>query len=105
MSRVAVVTREGASVDLDCPAGTRLMRVLRDADLDIAGTCGGMASCGSCHVYVLEGGAALPAPGEDEADMLAALADVVEVRPESRLSCQIDGGDFTALSLAIAPQF
>ncbi len=52
--------------------------------------CGGVMQCGTCHIYVdpawqdRVGG-----PGDDEAEMLAALGDSVEVRPESRLSCQI----------------
>ena len=52
--------------------------------------CGGVRQCGTCHVYVDDAWAArVGGPGEDEAAMLEALADKIEVRPTSRLSCQI----------------
>lgn len=55
----------------------------------ITGECGGVLSCATCHVYVDAGWLdQLPAPSEDELDMLDATA--AERRPESRLSCQIE---------------
>ncbi|WP_157217366.1 2Fe-2S iron-sulfur cluster-binding protein [Flavisphingomonas formosensis] len=106
MAKIEVRARDGAVQTVEAPDGTVLMRRLRDAGLGVAGTCGGMSSCGSCHVYVESGGERLAPPGEDEADMIAALADVVEVRPESRLSCQIVmNADSDGLAIEIAPQF
>ena len=52
--------------------------------------CGGVRQCGTCHVYVDDEWAAqVGPPGDDEAEMLEALADFIEVKPTSRLSCQI----------------
>ena len=52
--------------------------------------CGGVRQCATCHVYVDDEWAArVGPPGDDEAEMLEALADVIEVKPTSRLSCQI----------------
>lgn len=105
MANVEVRTRDGEIRSIEVPAGSSLMRALREAGAGVVGTCGGMCSCGSCHVYVLHGGQALKPPGEDEADMLDAMKDIVEVRPESRLSCQINGEAADSLIVEIAPQF
>lgn len=55
----------------------------------IAGECGGAPSCATCHVYVDEAWtAAVGGPADDaEAELLQAAA--CEVKPNSRLSCQI----------------
>jgi ferredoxin, 2Fe-2S len=55
----------------------------------ILADCGGMMTCGTCHVYVREPYAeALPPPTADELGMLEFVA--APRRPNSRLSCQID---------------
>src|SRR3546814_12520284 len=67
-------------------AGMALMESLRDAGLGVDGTCGGAMSCGTCHVYVAAAWLdKLPAKSQDEADMIEALADLVELRPGSGL--------------------
>lgn len=87
---IFVTTREGRQIALKIDEGCGLMTTLRDADVGIAGTCGGAASCGTCHVTIDAAWAyLLPAPGEDEADMLEALAEASPLPPHSRLSCQI----------------
>lgn len=51
--------------------------------------CGGMRQCGTCHVYIApDWWEKVGPPNEDEQTMLEAL-EGVEVRPTSRLSCQI----------------
>lgn len=55
----------------------------------IEADCGGLLTCGTCHVLVREPHASLlPAPGDDELAMLEFTA--VPREPHSRLSCQID---------------
>jgi ferredoxin, 2Fe-2S len=52
--------------------------------------CGGVMQCGTCHCYIAEDWAErVGGPSEDEALMLKALDGSIEVRPTSRLSCQI----------------
>ena len=81
------------------------MEPLRDAGL-IDATCGGAASCGTCHVFV--GEKWLAATGErteDEGYMLEALEEVIEVKSCSRLACQISISDaLDGIELEIAPQ-
>jgi 2Fe-2S ferredoxin len=64
-----------------------LMEIIRDADLPIKAECGGSCACATCHVYVdPEWLAKLPAQESEERDTLDGGFDV---RPNSRLACQI----------------
>jgi ferredoxin, 2Fe-2S len=55
--------------------------------------CGGVMQCGTCHCYISEEWTdRVGPPSDDEAAMLEALVGV-EVRPNSRLSCQIQLGE------------
>ncbi len=106
MVRMEVTDRSGEKRLIEASEGEVLMDVLRDNDFDVAGTCGGMASCGTCHVYV--GQAWIDRLGEqpeDEQYMLEALAEVVDVRDCSRLSCQVTmTGALDGLVLEVAPE-
>lgn len=54
----------------------------------IAADCGGLLTCATCHVIVMnEFAALLPPPDGEELTMLAFTA--VPLEPGSRLSCQI----------------
>lgn len=90
MTVVRVTDRAGVQRDVDAADGRPLMETLRDSDLKVLGTCGGLCACGTCHVYVSPQWAAKLSPKtEDEQMMLEAIGELVEVRPNSRLSCQI----------------
>ncbi|MBC7520701.1 MAG: 2Fe-2S iron-sulfur cluster binding domain-containing protein [Sandarakinorhabdus sp.] len=105
MTLVTVRRRDGTTQSLDWTGAGSLMEALRDAGHDVAGTCGGSCSCGTCHVYVdADAVAGLVAASEDERDMLDALADVVAVTPCSRLACQLRCDGRAALAIEIAPQ-
>ena len=69
--------------------GQSLMQAAMARNVDgIDADCGGLLTCGTCHVYVREPYAsALPAPSQDELGMLDFTA--APRRPNSRLSCQI----------------
>ena len=87
---VLVTDRDGKGHALEASGARPLMEVLREANLGVEGTCGGACACGTCHVYVAQEWAdRLPPRSEDEQMMLDAIAELVEVRENSRLSCQI----------------
>ena len=51
--------------------------------------CGGVMQCGTCHCYIApEWSERVGLPSDDEQAMLESL-EGVEIRPTSRLSCQI----------------
>lgn len=105
MAEIKVKDRSGVQQDVGAYDGRPLMEALRDSDLDVLGTCGGNCSCGTCHVYVSEAWMAkLPPRTEDEQAMLEAIAELVEVKPNSRLSCQIEvDASLDGLEVEIGP--
>jgi ferredoxin, 2Fe-2S len=89
MITVHLVDSAGAPLRLECKTGQSLMQAAVKGNVEgIEGECGGMMTCGTCHVYVRGPHAsALPAPEADELAMLEFTA--VPRRGNSRLSCQI----------------
>jgi len=80
---------DGAATALECKTGQSLMQAAVDANVEgIAADCGGLLTCGTCHVYVREPHASmLPAPCADELAMLEFTASPRQAN--SRLSCQV----------------
>jgi 2Fe-2S ferredoxin len=102
---VLATDRNGTVHKLAADGPRPLMEVLRDANVGVEGTCGGACACGTCHVYVAANWAErLPPRSEDELMMLDAISNLVEVRPESRLSCQIPLSEaLNGISVEIGP--
>jgi 2Fe-2S ferredoxin len=82
-------------IDDQCPArtvegevGQSVMRCATDHLVPgIIGECGGAMACATCHGYVDEAWAGkLPPPSAQEREMISGCIDV---RPNSRLTCQI----------------
>ena len=69
--------------------GMNMMEFCKAAELPVEGTCGGMAMCASCHMYI-QSDHDLPAPSDDEEDM---LDQAFFVEDNSRLGCQIHLSD------------
>lgn len=89
MSKVVYVSHDGTRRELDIADGVSLMQAaVSNGIYDIVGDCGGSASCATCHVYVDNSFMdKVPAPSERETGMLDCAA--AEVKPNSRLCCQI----------------
>lgn len=105
MTQVRVKDREGAEHTIEADSNRPLMESLRDGNLGVLGTCGGQCSCGTCHVYVGPAWTAkLPPVSEDEKMMLEAIGELIEVRPNSRLSCQVPADEnLSGLEVEIGP--
>lgn len=84
---ITVVDREGTTHEIEAPTDMNfnLMEICRASELPVEGTCGGMALCASCHVYV-QSDHELSDPSDDEEDM---LDQAFYVEDNSRLGCQI----------------
>ena len=106
MAQIRITERNGTERTIEANSGQPLMEALRDANTGIQGTCGGACSCGTCHVYIGAAWAAqLAAKSEDEQLMLDALGDLVELRPTSRLACQVPLTDaLSGIDVIIAPE-
>ena len=87
MITITVIDREDQLHALETPTdmGLNLMELCKSYELPVKGTCGGMALCASCHVYVLSEHP-LPEASEDEHAM---LDQAFFVQNNSRLGCQI----------------
>lgn len=98
---INVTDQAGETHVLEGLEGWRVMEVIRDWGLNIKAECGGALSCATCHVYVdSDWMEAVGAPSDEEEDMLDSVGDV---RPTSRLSCQILMSDaLDGLSLTLA---
>lgn len=86
--RVAYIQFDGTVCAADVPVGKSVMEgSVRNNFPGIIGECGGMASCGTCHVHVDEEWVGrLAEPEYEEQDLLEFIDDR---RANSRLSCQI----------------
>lgn len=89
MSRLTIVSVDGAAVELDVADGMSVMKAaVNNRVRGIVGECGGGMQCSTCHVYVDEATTiALPPISEDEEEMLEATA--APRTEHSRLSCQL----------------
>jgi len=89
--QLTVIDRDGISHILEAPTdmNLNLMEVCKGSELPVEGTCGGMALCASCHVYVLSDHD-LPEQSDDELDM---LDQAFFVKDNSRLGCQLRMND------------
>jgi ferredoxin, 2Fe-2S len=88
MTKLTIIAFDGTRFDLDAADGSTVMEnAVRNSVPGIDAECGGACACATCHVYVDEAWVKKAgAPAAMEEDMLDFAADV---RPNSRLSCQI----------------
>jgi len=94
MPKVTYVDHAGATHEVDVPVGENVMRgALYNGITGIEGECGGALSCATCHCYVDEAWTdKVGGPSSDaEEELLESAA--AEVKPTSRLSCQIEMTD------------
>lgn len=103
MPTLHVTTADGEKQMVEASTGASMMDALSAVGL-VEGTCGGAASCGTCHVYFADKAAAGERT-EDEGYMLEGLEDFVEIREGSRLSCQLKVTEaHEGLKIEIAPE-
>ena len=102
---IKITDREGTVHEVQAPTDMNLniMELVRMYELAPEGTigiCGGMAMCASCQCYVLND-IEIPEKGDDEEAM---LSEAFNVKPNSRLGCQIHITEqLEGLAIALAP--
>jgi ferredoxin-2, mitochondrial len=102
MIKVFVIDRDEKRHELDAPTdmNMNMMELCKSYELPVEGTCGGMAMCASCHMYVLSSHE-ISERSEDEEDM---LDEAFFVEDNSRLGCQIKlDTDLDGLEVKLAP--
>ena len=103
---IKITDREGTVHEVQAPTDMNLniMELVRMYELAPEGTigiCGGMAMCASCQCYVLND-IEVPEKGDDEEAM---LSEAFNVKPNSRLGCQIHiTENLEGLEIELAPE-
>ena len=100
---IAVKDLDGQDHEIQAREGDSLMEALREYEWGVPAICGGLCSCGTCHVYLDAGWLdKFPPIDSDEQDLL----DVFETaKSNSRLSCQLQvKAVHDGLMLTIAPE-
>jgi 2Fe-2S ferredoxin len=103
--RLVVIDRDGNQRELEWTVGhTSMMELLRENDLPILASCGGTASCATCHVYLEPAIVAqLGERSDDERELLEECAAFDGW--SSRLSCQISRtGLLDGRTVTLAPE-
>ena len=100
---VTAIDREGQEHLLEAPTdmNMNLMELCKSYELPVLGTCGGMALCSTCHIYI-QSNHALPEMSEDEENI---LDQAFFVNDHSRLGCQIQlRNELDGLVFKLAPE-
>lgn len=101
MIKIKARDLDGQVHDIEAEEGDNLMEVLHDYEWGTPAICGGLCSCGTCHVSIPDAWMArLPPADSDEQEL---LDDLRNSGKNSRLSCQLYlTKDHDGLELTIA---
>lgn len=101
---VKVTDREGDETTIVWQEDESLMEALRDNDLPVLASCGGVRSCATCHVFVeAERYSQTGSLTDEETDLLSETDSYRSA--QSRLSCQIAyAAQLQGISITIAPE-
>ena len=100
---ITVIVRNNISHSISGPddMNLNLMELMKIHELPVEGTCGGMALCASCHVYI-KSDHELPEMSNDE---LAMLDESWHIKENSRLACQLPiHTNINELTVKLAPE-
>ena len=103
MINISVKDLDGQVHEIQARDGDSLMEALREYEWGVPAICGGLCSCGTCHVYLDEAWFDhFEQADPDEQDLLEVFDCTKE---NSRLSCQLQlKPEHEGLGLSIAPE-
>lgn len=88
MPVITYIEANGSAMSVNAASGSTVMETaVRNSVPGILGECGGACACATCHVYIDD--AWVDAVGDPEPMEEDMLDFALDVRPNSRLSCQI----------------
>ena len=88
MPKITFIEHDGTVHDVEAETGESIMEAaMRGAVSGIVAECGGSCTCATCHIYIDE--AWFAKTGERSLEEDEQLDNAFDVRPNSRLSCQI----------------
>ena len=88
MPKIKYIDESGKEREVEVPLGWSVMEgAVKNLVPGIDADCGGACACATCHVYVDPAWAAKLPPKQDMEESMLDFAQ--EVKPNSRLSCQL----------------
>ena len=103
MITISVKDLDGQVHDIQAREGDSLMEALREHEWGVAAICGGLCSCGTCHVYLDEEWLEKFQQADGDEQDLLEVFDCI--KDNSRLSCQLQlHSSHEGLKLTIAPE-
>ena len=88
MPKITYIEHDGALHTVEAELGSTVMEAaIRNDVSSIVAECGGSCTCATCLVHVDEAWSPIVGPPSQEEEQM--LDTAFEVRPTSRLSCQI----------------
>jgi ferredoxin len=99
---ITIIDRVGVAHCLEAPTdmNMNIMELCRSYELPVEGTCGGMALCASCQLYILSNHVSLQRKEGEQ----AMLDEAYNVKENSRLGCQIPiTNDLNGLIAELSP--
>ena len=102
MINISVKDLDGEVHEIQANEGDSLMEALREYEWGVPAICGGLCSCGTCHVYIdTQWLDKFQQADPDEQDLLDVFDSASD---KSRLSCQMNLREaHNGLNLSIAP--
>lgn len=89
MPLITFITSDGDSIEAEATIGSSLMETAVDNDIEqILAECGGACACGTCHCYIDK--TWMEVVGEADQQEVEMLNFALEMKKNSRLSCQIN---------------
>jgi 2Fe-2S ferredoxin len=89
MPTITFIDPEGTTTVVEAEPGPTLLELAEEHGAKMGSACGGVCACSSCHCWIREGFDTLDEPEVAEEDRLDMAFDV---RPYSRLGCQVKVG-------------
>jgi ferredoxin, 2Fe-2S len=88
MTKILFKYPDGKIKEIDAPNGISILEVAHKNSIPLEGACEGSLACSTCHIIIEDESvySSLPAPTEDEDDMLDLAFGLTRT---SRLGCQI----------------
>lgn len=82
---MSIITIMPSGRTVEAAEGSSLLAAILASDENIQHNCDGKATCGTCHIFVLEGRKGVSKIGREENEK---LDSIVGVGSKSRLACQ-----------------
>lgn len=89
MPKIRFIGGPDAPKEVDAKPGQSLLEIAEEHDIKMGSACGGVCACSSCHCWIRSGEDSLDEASDAEEDRLDMAFDV---RPQSRLGCQVKVG-------------